>query len=86
MHGKSPSITTDPKIFTKLKKIERFGDANRVKTSHFYTITLKFSAQLDHTFSHVFLFGNMFPDCHGFVAMPVTSCIKDTCSNSSISI
>ena len=23
----------------------------------------------------------MFTDSHGFVAMPVTSCIKDTCSN-----
>ena len=30
----------------------------------------------------MFLFyGNMFSESHGFVAMPVTSCIKDTCSN-----
>ena len=28
-----------------------------------------------------FLLGNMFPESYGFVAMPVTSCIKDTCSN-----
>ena len=32
-------------------------------------------------FSHVFIFGNMFPESHGFVAMPVTRCIKDKCSN-----
>ena len=28
----------------------------------------------------------MFPESHGFFAMPVTDCIKDTCSNSSLSI
>ena len=32
------------------------------------------------SFSNVFIFGNMFPESHGFVTMPVTSCIKDTCS------
>ena len=39
----------------------------------------------DHPFSHVFMYGNMFPESHGFVAMPVTRCIKDTCSNLSLS-
>ena len=44
-----------------------------------------FFAKFDHSFSHVVVFGNMFPGCHGFVAMPVTSCIIDACSNLSLS-
>ena len=32
------------------------------------------------------MFWNMFPKSHGFVAILVTSCIKDTCSNLSLSI
>ena len=39
----------------------------------------------DHPFLHVFIFGNMFSESRGFVAMLVTSCIKDTCSNLSLS-
>ena len=31
------------------------------------------------------LFGDMFPQSHGFVTMQVTSPIKDTCSNLSLS-
>ena len=42
-------------------------------------MTLKFSEKFEYQFSHVFIFGYMFPESHGFVAMPVTSCIKDTC-------
>ena len=43
-------------------------------SSNFKGRILKFSDKLNHPF----LFGNMFPQGHGFVAMPVTSCIKDT--------
>ena len=32
----------------------------------------RFSKKFDHLFSHVFIFGNMFPESHGFVAMPAT--------------
>ena len=32
-------------------------------------------------FSNVRMFGDMFPLSHCFVTMPVTSRIKDTCSN-----
>ena len=46
---------------------------------------LEFSEIFERPFSHVFLFGNMFPESHSFVAMPVASCIKDTCSNLSLS-
>ena len=37
----------------------------------------KFSENFDNPFSHVFIFGNMLPESYGFVAMPVTSRIKD---------
>ena len=43
------------------------------------------SEKLDHKFLHDFIFGPMFPESHGFVAMPITSCIKDTHSNLSLS-
>ena len=33
--------------------------------------------KFDHPFSHVFLLSNVYPESHGFVAMPVTSYIKD---------
>ena len=42
---------------------------------------LKFTEKFEDRFSHVFIFGDMFPEIQGFVAMPVRSCIKDTCSN-----
>ena len=53
-------------------------------SSNFNATILEFSENFDHPFSHVFIFGNLFPESHGFVAMPVTGCIKDTCSNLSL--
>ena len=53
--------------------------------SNFNATILKFCKKFDHPFSHVFIYGNMFLENHGFVAMPVTCCIKDTCSNLSLS-
>ena len=70
-----------PQHRTKFNEIDRFGDKNRVNSFSFNTTILKFSEKFDHPFSFVFIFGNMFSDSHGFVAMPVISCIKDTCSN-----
>ena len=61
--------------------VDRFGDSNQVNTSNFNTMTLKFSEKFDQQFSLVFIFGTMFSENHGFVAMPLTSCIKYTCSN-----
>ena len=52
--------------------IDRYGDKNRVNSSNFNATILKFSVKFDHPFSHVFIFGNMFPESHGFVAVPVT--------------
>ena len=74
-----------PQHRTKLKLIDRFGGKNWVNSSNFNTMTLKSSEKFDRRLLYVFLFGNMFPESHGFVAMPVTSCIKDTCSNLSLS-
>ena len=39
----------------------------------FNDTTLKFTEQYDHPFSHVFIFGNMFRESHGFISVPVTS-------------
>ena len=63
----------------------RFGQKNRVNSSNFNATILKFSEKFDHPFSHVFIFGNIFSESRGFVAMPVTSRIIDTCSNLSLS-
>ena len=40
--------------------------------SNFIVMILKFSEKFNYKFSHVFIFGNMFPESHGFVAVPVT--------------
>ena len=74
MHGKSPAISQ-----------WRFRDANRVHSSNFNAMTLKFSDEFDHPISHVFIFGNMFPESRSFAAMPVSSCIKASCYNLSLS-
>ena len=57
----------------------------RINWSNFNAGILKFSEKFDDPFSQFFLFVNMFLESHGFVAMPVTSCIKDACSNLSLS-
>ena len=62
-----------------------FGDKNRVNSSNFNAMILKFSEKFDHPFWHVFIFGNISLESHGFVAMPVTRRIIDTCSNISLS-
>ena len=56
---------------TKLKSIDRFGIgriAIRVILCNFMATTLRYSVKFG-PFSHVFIFGNMFPGSHGFVAM-----------------
>ena len=58
---------------------------NWVNSNNFITRTLRFSEKFGHPFSNVYIFGNMFPESHGFVAMPVTSSIEDTWSNLSLS-
>ena len=41
-------------------------------------MTLKFSEKFDHSFTCVFIFSNILSESNGFVVMPITSCIKDT--------
>ena len=59
---------------------------NRVNSSNFNAVILKISVKFDHPFSHVFIFGDKFPESRGFVAMPVRSCIKYASSNLYLSI
>ena len=62
----------DPNAIQNLSKkleIDIFGDKNRVNSSNFNATIFKFSDKFDHSFLHVFTFGNMFPESHGFVAM-----------------
>ena len=64
----------------------KFIDLVMRKTRVIFNATiLKFSEKFDHPFSHVIIFRIVFHESHDFVAMPVTSCIKDTCSNLSLS-
>ena len=48
-----------------------------LNSNNFNSTILKFSEEFDHSFSHIFIFGNIFPKSSGFVAMPVTSRIID---------
>ena len=56
----------------KLKWIDIFGLANWVSSSNFNDTTLRVAEKFDHPFSHVFIFGNMFHESHGFISVPVT--------------
>ena len=60
---------------------DKFFDKNWVNSTNFNATIFKLTEKFDHQFSHVFIFGNMFPESHCFFAIPVTSCIKDSCSN-----
>ena len=56
-----------------------------LNSSNINDTMFKIVEKFAHSFSNVFIFGNMFPESQGFVAMTITSCIKDTCSNLSLS-
>ena len=64
----------------------RFGDKNRGNSNIFTATILKFLEKFNLWLSHVLIIGNLFPKSNRFVDMLVTSCIKDTCSNLSLSI
>ena len=57
----------------KLKKIYRFGQCELSNSSNFNDTTLRFAEKFDRSFSHVFIFGNMFRESHDFISVPVTS-------------
>ena len=64
---------------TKLKLINGVGDKNqfnlRKLTCRISCQTVRFSEIRQSIFECLYI-GNMFPESHGLVAMPVTSCIK----------
>ena len=70
-----------PQHRTKLRQIDRFGAKNQIKSSDFNGRILTFSRKYKNKFSLVWMFGDMFPQSHRFVTMPVTIHIKYTCSN-----
>ena len=53
-------------------KLIDFGENNQVNSPNFNCTIHKFSEKFDHPFSHVFIFGNMLPESHGFDVVPVT--------------
>ena len=55
----------------KICKFLDFCDKNRFIWITFNYTIFKFSKNFDGPFSHVFIFGNMFPESHGFDAPPV---------------
>ena len=59
---KDANITTDPQHRTKLKQITR-----AILMPRFLFFLKKFY----HPFMHVCIFGNMFPESHGFVSVQV---------------
>ena len=59
------------KQVTKKVKNSKLINLVRVNSCNFNATILKFFEKLDHPFSHVFIFGNMFFESHGFVAVPV---------------
>ena len=64
-----------PQHRTKINRIVRFGgfsDKNRVNSSNYYDTIFKYFEKFNHPFSHMFIFGNMFPESHGFVSIQVT--------------
>ena len=43
-----------------------FGNANRINSVNFNATSLKLAEKFDHTFSHLFIFRNIFAQSHGF--------------------
>ena len=59
-----------------LKKINGFGNASLINSENVNVTSLKLAVKFDNTFSHLFLFGNIFTQGHGFDAVTVTSSKK----------
>ena len=64
---KNVNITTDPNTITTLKQV-----LDLVNSNNFIATAPRFSEKFDHPFSHVLIFGNMFSESHGFVAVSGT--------------
>ena len=62
MQGKSPSITTDPNAVQNKGKLINLLMLIGLNRAIFKSTILKFSEKFDHSFWHVSIFGNMFPE------------------------
>ena len=65
MHGKSPSITTDPNTvqnYSKNCKVINLIRIELINSGTFNATILKFSEKFNHKFLPGFIFGNMFPE------------------------
>ena len=60
MLEKSSSVTTDPNTVE--------NESNLIDL----LMRIELTREIDHPFSHVLIFGNMFPESHGFDAVQVT--------------
>ena len=77
MHGNSPSIAITDPTTCRTKKSKLIDLVIRIEfTSVILMPLLKFSEKFDPPFSHVFRFGNMFPESHGFVAVRLQAVSK----------
>ena len=72
---KNAVIKTDPQHHTKLSKLidlVNFNDKNRINSCNFNDTILKFLRNSTiHFRMCLYVHGNMFPESHGFVALPV---------------
>ena len=66
-------MKTDPNTVINYSNNCKFiGFVIKIEFKCYRSKVLKFSEKFDHLFPHVFIFGNMFPESHGFDAVPVT--------------
>ena len=49
-----------------------FGNSDRINSVNINATTLKLADKFDHPLKHLFIFGNIFAQGHGFDAMTVT--------------
>ena len=60
----------------KSKYIDGFGDVNWINLSNFNAMTRELAEIFEHPFSHLFIFGNIFPVDYCFFAVTVISSKK----------
>ena len=56
-----------------IEENQRFGNANVIDYTNFNATTLKVSKKFDLSFPHIFIFGNIFAQGHGFDAVTAIS-------------
>ena len=59
-------MTSLTKEWHVIEKDQLFGRTNRINSVNFNATSLKLDEKFDHPFSHVFIFGNIIAQGHGF--------------------